>query len=198
MGLAENIKRFRERAKLSQAALAKGVGVSQPTIAQLETGENKTTKHIFKIARELRISPRDLDPELPATAGLETKIIGYVGAGSEAHYYDGADEPDPEEMAPMPSDGTPFTVAVQIRGTSLGAGFNQWLVYYDDDEKQVPSPAMLRRLCVVWLNNGKVLVKWVHPGSRKGLYHLHSVTEGVLEDQSVREWVAVKTMKPRY
>ncbi len=38
MALSDNLKKLRERAGLTQAELAEAVGISQPTLAQYESG----------------------------------------------------------------------------------------------------------------------------------------------------------------
>lgn len=194
MSIGDKIREAREAAGLSQAALAHAAGITQPTIAQLESGDSKTTKHIFKIARALGVSPSKLDPTIPVAKPATVPLVGYVGAGSAATYFSLADSPD--EQVPMPPGGTENTVAVEIRGTSLGSMFDRWLVFYDEI-RTPPSPSMYRKLCVVGLADGRVLVKKIIPGSKRGLYHLDSQTEGMLEDQSV-EWCAlVRAMMPK-
>lgn len=56
--MGKRIKKAREAEKLNQAQLARRVGVTQPTISDLETGEAKSTKHIVKIALALRRRPQ--------------------------------------------------------------------------------------------------------------------------------------------
>jgi hypothetical protein len=114
-------------------------------------------------------------------------IVGRVGAGSEAHYYDVAQGPFDDVEAP--SYASADTVAVQIVGDSLGSFFNSWLVFYDEVHTP-PTEDMLRKTCVVGLTNGQVLIKKLLPGSRRGVFHLVSQTEGIIEDAEV-EWAAV-------
>ena len=62
--------------------------------------------------------------------GGKVPLVGYVGAGAEAHFY--ADAQGPFDEVPAPDAASGHTVAVQIRGHSLGALFDNWLVFYDD------------------------------------------------------------------
>jgi transcriptional regulator with XRE-family HTH domain len=62
MTLAENLKRIRLGVPLSQAKLAKITGVSQQSISRLESGEDKTSKHLPKIAAALGVPVSTLDP----------------------------------------------------------------------------------------------------------------------------------------
>ncbi len=58
------IKTERDRRKWSQAELAERVGISQPAIKKIESGETKKSKYFPKIAQELEIPLSRLDPSL--------------------------------------------------------------------------------------------------------------------------------------
>lgn len=61
--VGRNVARYRDKAGLSQAELAKAIGVrSQNTIAAIETGATEKSKHLHDIARVLRVKMTDLDP----------------------------------------------------------------------------------------------------------------------------------------
>lgn len=64
MSIAENVKRFREDAGLSQKELARQAGISQQLVSQLESGANQSTKHLPAIARVLGKTLIDFDPNL--------------------------------------------------------------------------------------------------------------------------------------
>lgn len=69
--------RFRERleaAGLSQAGLARKIGVAQATIAKLALGESTGSKHLHRIARELGTTPQYLTGETddPTEGALPT------------------------------------------------------------------------------------------------------------------------------
>ncbi len=51
------VRELREKAKWSQEDLAKAANVSQSTIAQIEGGRNKGSKHILALAHALNVSP---------------------------------------------------------------------------------------------------------------------------------------------
>ena len=56
----ERLAKLRESKNLSQAKLAKMAGVPQSTIAQIETGRNKSTKKIIELAEILDTTPNYL------------------------------------------------------------------------------------------------------------------------------------------
>lgn len=191
---ADALKAARNAAEMSQDDLAKAAGVSMQLIGQLERREVLTTKHVYKIAKALKMPVRDLDPDIPTEQQMVVPIVGIVGAGAVASYYGEADPP--RENVPAPPNSTEDTVAVEVRGSSLGSLFDRWLVYYDEVHTP-PTPQMLRKLCVVGLPDGRVLVKEIRPGTSRGLFHLVSQTEGIIEDQVI-EWAArVTALLPR-
>ncbi len=55
------LKKAREKRSLTQAALAKKVGVHQVTIARLETGERRPSMDLLqRLAKALKVKVRDL------------------------------------------------------------------------------------------------------------------------------------------
>ena len=55
------LKKARERRKLTQAALAKKVGVHQVTIARLETGERRPSMDLLqRLAKALKVEVGEL------------------------------------------------------------------------------------------------------------------------------------------
>lgn len=76
----EQLRRARERAKLSRAALADRVDTAERVIASLERGEQRLSDvWIEKLAPALNISPADLF--LPAPLAPQVSVVGRVAAG---------------------------------------------------------------------------------------------------------------------
>lgn len=121
-------------------------------------------------------------------------VVGYVQAGAEAVLF--AEGQGPFDFVPAPKGSTEKTVAVQVRGESLGPFFSEWLVYYDDVRSPITSD-LLNELCVVGLPDGRILVKKVQASREPNLFHLMSQTEGPLLDQEIVWAAKVKTMSPR-
>lgn len=184
------INELREQKEITVEDLAEKVGISVSYLWRLANSDrNLSVKNLNKIAAALGVRPKDVLPDGPMVP-----VVGYVGAGAEMHFYATADSPD--EFVPMPENGNENTVAVEIRGSSLGSIFDTWLVYYDRIEDQ-PTTDMLNKLCVVGLEDDRVLVKRLRRGSGRGLYNLESTTEGLIEDAVIRWAAKVKTMTPR-
>lgn len=186
MSMGEMIRAAREARGWSQADLAAYSKTNQSTVDRLESGETKTSKHLNKILNTLGLIER---------VGM-VPLVGYVRAetNGEAYLYDGAD-PTGDEV-PMPPGGTAETVAVEIRGVSLGPAFEGWLVYYDD-RREPPTEDMLRQLCVVALDDGRVLIKRLMRGSTPGLYNLHAANGEIIEDARIHWAAVVKSISKR-
>lgn len=122
------------------------------------------------------------------------RVIGYVGAGAAAHRYD-LEASDLDEVPPPLGSGDK-TVAVEIRGDSLGANFDRWLAFYDDVRSPVTQD-LIGRLCVVGLDDDRVLIKKILAGRLPGTFDL--ISERGEPIRAVRiKWAArVKNMTPR-
>jgi hypothetical protein len=158
-----------------------------------------TTRTISAIAKVLRTSPTWLlegtgDEEASTLDRGMVPLVGYVGAGAQATFYSASQGPFDEVTAP--EGATAETVAVEIRGESLGSFFDRWLVFYDDVRRPITGD-LVHKLCVIGLADGRVLIKKIERSKTKGLFHLLSQTETPIFDVEV-EWAArVKTMTPR-
>jgi hypothetical protein len=147
-----------------------------------------------------RILPGDPLPpgrgaqEPPEPAAPKASVVGYVGAGAEAHFY--AVEPGDLDEVDAPEDSTEHTVAVEIRGDSMGSFFDRWLVFYDDVHRPVTSE-LIGKICVLGLEDGRVLIKKLTASREPGLFTLLSQTEPPIQNVAV-DWAAkVKCMVPR-
>lgn len=131
----------------------------------------------------------------PPPSQRMVKLKGYVGAGSEAHYYNLADD-EFEEVPAMEGAGDQ-SIAVEIRGKSWGPLMDGWLVHYDDVRSPVTDD-MLNKICVVGLADDRILLKKIRR-ERDGSYSLLSNAndEPPIRDVII-EWAALVTgFKPR-
>ncbi len=74
MTLADEIKRLRKEAGLSQTALAEAVGVSQGFVTQLETGRSTgfSVDVLFKLAKALGVDCSHFEPWFAGEAQADT------------------------------------------------------------------------------------------------------------------------------
>jgi hypothetical protein len=173
-------------------AVAGRSGVPQTTLYSYLSGKSQslkgTTQDAIIEAFEARAS--DL---FGGTATVP--VVGYVQAGAEAVLFDAGQ--GPFDYVPAPERSTDSTVAVEIRGESLGEFFREWLVFYDDVRSPITED-LYNQLCVVGLPDGRILIKKVSPSRTPGLFHLMSQTEGPIFDQEIVWAARVRQMSPRW
>lgn len=123
--------------------------------------------------------------DLKETETRAVPLVGHVSAG-QTYYFD--DQGNLDEVDAV-EGSTEDTVAVEIRGTSLGEVFDRWLAYYDDVQRPV-STDHIGKLCVVGLADGRIMLKKVVKARGKSnTYHLISNTEPPILDVEI-EWAA--------
>lgn len=195
--MSEAIDRRREafrawvKAQGGVKAVAVKADVPPTTIYSYLGGKSQSLKGITQdaIAQAYSVSADDL------FGGRATvPVVGYVQAGAEAVLF--AAGQGPFDHVPAPEGSTDRTVAVQIRGESLGEFFSEWLVFYDDVRSPI-TPDMHNQLCVVGLPDDRILVKLIKPARDPGLFHLLSQTEGPMLDEEILWGARVKAMTPR-
>ncbi len=183
-----------KRTHKTRSGLAKALGRSPSAVTDLLNGHRRLRADEIAIVSEyLGIEPPRLiggGPPRPPSAPL----VGYVGAGAVTHFY--ADAQGPFDDVDAPLDSKPTTVAVQVRGHSLGVLFDNWLVFYDDI-RNPPDDSLIGRMCVCGLSDGRVLIKSVKRSPQTGLWNLLSNTEPPIYDVGL-DWAApVREMRPR-
>jgi hypothetical protein len=184
-------------------AAAAALGVKEPTYIGHENGQRGFRRDSAdRYARKFDISlewlltgkgPKERrQPRAEPGASRHVNLVGYVGAGAETHFFSDG----PLDEVPAPAGSTDSTVAVEIRGDSLGTFFDRWLVFYDDVHRPVTTE-LINKLCVVGLEDGRILIKKIARSKARGLFHLLSQTEEPILDVQI-EWAAkVKIMVPR-
>ncbi|CAL8981571.1 hypothetical protein RHODOP_04504 [Rhodoplanes sp. P11] len=210
--IVERINRRLASVGLKAATASRRAGLSDSAIYNLRRGaagkitvKGATAATFVALARVLETTPQWLmtgdgpetigESELPAPPDrLLVPIKGYVGAGAETHYYAVA-QGDLDEVE-APDGSTPDTVAVEIRGESLGSLFDRWLIFYDDVRRPVTDD-LIGKLCVVGLADDRILVKRIRRG-RNGLFDLESNRDDDTIKNVKVEWAAkVRLMTPK-
>jgi transcriptional regulator with XRE-family HTH domain len=180
--MGNNLRQLRTGRDWTLDEAAEHMSVSRGQYIKLERGERRLTNHYISIAaRAFGVTEADVISQ-PRTVPL----VGYVGAGAEAHFY--ASDQGEFDQVPAPEGATDSTVAAEIRGDSLGPFFDQWLVFYDD-VRTPPTDDLIGKLCVVGLEDGRVLIKKLRRGSLDGAFTLQSQFEPPIYDVFL-EWAA--------
>jgi hypothetical protein len=165
-----------------------GVAYDRSKIQKMTVGRKISAAEAAAISDILAVEM----PETVATPRL-VKILGFVGAGGELHFYDGR---GPFGEAQMPAGVGQDTVAVEIRGDALGANLAGWVAYFDA-RRTPPTPDMLDQLCVVCLDDGRVLVRRLKEGRAAGRYDLFVSYGDPQLDQAVAWAARVTAIMPR-
>ena len=185
-----------KRTRKTRSGLAKALGRSPSAVTDLLNGSRRLrAEEIAVVAEYLGVEPpRLVGGGQPRHPTGRVSLVGYVGAGAIAHFY--ADAQGPFDEVEAPDAASSSTVAVQIRGHSLGALFDNWLVFYDD-VRDPPGEDLIGRMCVCGLADGRVLVKALKRSQVPGMWTLLSNTEPPIYDV-VLDWAAlVREMRPR-
>lgn len=202
------IREFKDRLALARKEAgherptdaARALGIKVPTYLGYENGDRKPSREsAMKLADSLRVSldwlVRARGPMRKGGGEADTvQVIGLVGAGSATILYSEGDVQD--DWVAAPDNATEKTVALEIRGDSLGPLFNGWLLFYDDVRNPVTDD-LIGRICVVGLSDGRVLVKELRRGQLPKRFSLFSNTEPPVYDVVIHWAARVKDMRPR-
>ena len=179
----------------TRSGLAGALGRSPSAVTDLLNGHRRLRADEIAIVVEyLGVEPPRLIGGGGKPLAPRAPLVGYVGAGAATHFY--ADGQGPFDDVDAPFDTRPETVAVQVRGHSLGPLFDNWLVFYDD-LRNPPDDSLIGRMCVCSLADGRVLIKALRKSPATGLWNLLSNIEPPIYDVGI-DWAApVREMRPK-
>lgn len=124
------------------------------------------------------------------------RVVGYVGAGNQAHYYGDGDVTEIDGDETVDFSLAQHAVAVEIRGRSFGPLLDGWLVVYDDVHSPV-TPDLIGSSCVVGLTDGRVLLKSLKQ-ERDGSFSLISnSSEPPIQNADIVWAAKVRSIRPR-
>ncbi len=183
--------------KMTQEQIAERLGVSQSTVNRWSQGKadpQGSNRDALAALHQQAVEKSQLDspsPKKHAHLSGVVQIIGKAGAGPNGEVAFDESSGSLGEV-PAPRNVTETTVALEVEGNSMrGIANDGWLVFYDDRRDPVSSE-MIGELCVVGLEDGRTLVKFIAPGRAPGLYDLESVNAETMRDVPVR-WAAFVT-----
>jgi transcriptional regulator with XRE-family HTH domain len=188
--MGNNLKRLRLARGWTHDEAALHFGVSRGQYIKLERGERRLNSDYIRMAAQA-FDVTEVDVIAERTA---VPIMGFVGAGSEAHFYDGAQGPFDEVQSIAGANDK--TVAVEIRGNCLGPVFDGWVAYYDD-VRSPPTDDLIGELCVVGLTDGRVLIKKLYRHQGTALFDLWSNFEPPISNVALLWAAVVKAICPR-
>lgn len=113
------------------------------------------------------------------------RVVGYIGAGSEAHWYSEGGNLD---EIPAPDYAEWDAVALKIKGDSLGPMFDGWYAVIHD-RRDPPTDDLIGCLCAVETSTGQILIKMLRRGSAPGLWDLYPAYGNPITD-CILKWAA--------
>lgn len=162
----------------TQKGLSEALGIAQPQITQLVHGRRGLkVEEVHTVAKYLGISPPSRQYPLVGRVGDDGRMVEIEANEEGSALVDGADD--------LPFD----TVAVEVSGGALGLGFDGWLAFFSQRNEPF-SEELLRKLCVVATDDGRVLVKWVRSGA---VGHTLHGARGEVEENARLTWAAKVT-----
>lgn len=191
MRFPNNLRALQAAKDWTDDQAAEAMGLSRGGYLKLKHGENQlTSTTIAKAARGFGVQKSEV---LPTEARL-TSVVGMVGADTETSFF--AEGQGPFDTVEAPPWANDTTVAVEIRGESLGASFDGWLIFYDDRREPVTDD-LIGRLCVVGLADSRVLVKTISRGQLANRFNLSANVGPPIYDVEILWAALVKEMRPR-
>ena len=122
-------------------------------------------------------------------------IVGKAGAGPDGSVLFAEAQENFGEITP-PIGSSTNVQALEVEGHSMrGIAEDGWMIFYDD--VAAPGPEAFNELCVCWLEDGRVLVKILHPGREPGLFDLESTNAPIMRDVPVRQVALITSIMPR-
>jgi hypothetical protein len=137
----------------TQSGLARALSRAPSMVTDLLKGKRQLKAgEISRIAEYLEVAA-------PSAGPREIEIIGLAGAGPSGEVSFSTSQ-GLLGTGPAPPGATDTTKAVEVRGKSMrGFADDGWLVYYDDEDRRAIEDDMIGRPCIVWLADGRVLIK---------------------------------------
>lgn len=168
------------------------MGISRGAFIKLERGERRLNEDsIDQAARAFAVDAAEIIKDVADVA-----IIGLVGAdatGSKITFVNSGEL----GRAAMPPNGSEKTVAVEVRGNSMrGIADDGYIIYYEDVRSPLTDD-MLGELCVLWLTDGRVLIKKPFHSRSPGLFDLESANGPTMREQQVETGAFVTAIIPR-
>lgn len=197
--IGDRLRLARDKAGYRSAAkAAEALGVAYPTYASHENGSRGIGDGLTKYARFFKVSTDWLltgKGDGPGQVMTAVPIVGKAGAGPDGTILFALSDGEFGEAEPPPQ-ATSSTRALEVEGLSMrGVADDGSLIFFDGRDE--PNQSHIGELCVCWLEDERVLIKYPYPGSARGLWSLESTTAPTLRDVPVRYLAHVTGIVPR-
>lgn len=165
--IGERVAYVRKLRKLSQGKVAKAVGISQPTLSELENNQSDGTKKIVELAQVLQVNvrwlsngegPMEADEPTPHSGSAwgnvtdgpalrgKVPVISWVQAGNWMEVMDNFAPGDAEKWIDTTYAVRRHTFAVRVTGDSMEPKFPEGaLIVVEPDEDPLPGKFVVVR-----------------------------------------------------
>jgi hypothetical protein len=176
---------------------AEAMNIAQATYTQHETRARLIPqKRAIQYAAFFQTTPEWLLYGRTEARPAYVPVVGYLGAGAEAHLFDEDALKDHTPGAPLNSH---HTRAILIQSPDLGAMFIGWMALFDDI-REAPTPDMDGQLCVVAVCHGghkqSIYIRKLIRSQTEGRYHLIASAADPLLDQQIVWAARVISLRP--
>lgn len=183
-------KAWMKRNDTNTSRVSEAAGVHYTTLASFVQGSTKSLKgeNEQKIAEAFETSVEQI-----FGGGVEqlVRIIGRVGANPDdevvmitAH--------EQYDFAPVPPGGTTDSAALEVEGHSMRGYADDGALIYFEVQHTPPTPDMIGYECIVETEDGRILFKRLHRGSKPDHFDLESFNGPTIRDVRLR-WAADPT-----
>ena len=197
--LSEKIKAIRNALGLNQTEFAERLGATQSTITRWEKGSMPKGEALHRLADMANTSVEkllNLDT-FSSSSPDQIPVVGYVGAGAEVIPIDDFAKGSGLDYVERPPFISGAAVAVEVQGSSmLPVAEDGWRLVYTGEQSVIEDDVM-NRLCVVCLDDERILVKRVIRGSEPQHYHLVSTNAPMIENVRIVWAAPVRAIIPR-
>lgn len=148
---------------------------------QAENGTRPPTRDkITEYARNFRVSVSWLLTGNGTPEEVDIKTVPFLGHIDQESGYLVRTDPAARTEVPAPPGATEFTVAIRARGG--GRVVCDGALLYFENRRQPATDEMLGKLCIVAIDEDKLVVRRLEPGTRAGHYNLFTFVDPLLID----------------
>lgn len=168
------IRKMRRARRVSQETLGAALGIRQPTVSKIESGESSVSlEQLHIIAETLGCRVSDLVHEPRPTIA----VAGRVGAGAQVPLVDAYTKGDGLYHVACPTEISPHgVVAVEVEGDSMIPTYHAGDVLFFSRATHEGVPVEdIGRICVCEDAEGMAWVKYITTGTSPGLFNLISL-----------------------
>ncbi|WP_294195887.1 S24 family peptidase [uncultured Sphingomonas sp.] len=184
--MANNIKKLRERAELTQQQLADRVGTGKSTIVKLERGERPLhDRWLTRISEALDCQPTDLLDD-------DVAIVGRIGAGGSISY----DDVGSDDRIARPPETSGQLVGLEVQGDSMLPKFDPGDIVFISRNHDGVDPADIGAYCAVRLTTGETYLKRLTRSPASNRFTLRSLNAADIEDVELEWATPVRAITP--